>query len=263
MPITDIEKYNKIIELRHEIAKLEAEINDTDNNNNSCRIEHIRGVAVPICGHDILTEFLIDDLKNRKNSATYFIGGLYVPENKENKTENGKFHWYVSTIRYKSPKTMRKFVPDAKKLSNYFTTALRTDAYRILGECYIGGKSDSELIDHLNISKETIKTMNEYGLIEKKDNKWNITANGIQIYVIATHLFLNHKVKPSPNIMMTIMNTLEKILGPIPNFAENGKELTELMNRIREDPLIMELLDNGISMTDIENVVRIYYAEPL
>lgn len=220
---------------------------------NSCRLENIGKYAVPICGHDVITEFMVQDLKNKPNRGILLYGGLYANESED------RFFWYVSTLRPFSLTKVPKMVEGGVRARNYLTELVEGDRIRILYEAFekpLAVKPDDP----------DVEALIELGLLERTDNE-NVrtTIKGIELCCVLTHLTVNHRVKPPPQQLNEIFESFARTGF----FSEDGQpchntslNVDSVMDKLSESGELEHLEKYGIEIQKLRDVIQLYLCPP-
>ena len=255
------EKYKELIHLRKQVAELELQLEIQDESfDELCRMIEIRNATVPICGHDVLTEFMIEDLDKNPHDGIYFYGGLFAPNMGDD------FHWYVSTIRISDQETITKNMSLRPNAGQFLASVFEETAFQILSTLYVKSKTIEDLSSALSITQgktETIlSSLEKMGLIIKSNDLISLTSNGTQAVILGAHLCTNVYIKPPVDKMNLIISCLEKSLGEQPKISnQSGFELQECFDLVKKTSCYNELPED-ISDEDIKAVIGIYYIDP-
>ena len=223
------------------------------SNDNTCRLENIGKYAVPICGHDVITEFMVQDLKSKPNKGVLLYGGLYANESED------RFFWYVSTLRTHSLTKIPTMVEEGVKVSKYLTEVVKGNRIKILYEAFKKPLSACTDIEDIN-------SLIDLGLLKQAENgALRLTEKGIELCCILGHLTINHRVKPP-------VQQLNEIFEP---FARAGLYSKE--NQIEPNPSltidsVMQILSRagelenleraGINSQTLQDVIQLYLCPP-
>jgi len=220
---------------------------------NTCRLENIGKFAVPICGHDVITEFMVQDLKTKPNRGILLYGGLYA-----NESEN-RFFWYVSSLRPLSLTKIPSMVEGGGKVSKYLAELVKGRRIEILYKAF-------EKPISTNADDEDIRELIELGLLSQAENgTLRTTEKGIELCCIFGHLTINHRVKPPPQQLNEIFESFARVgLYSEANQIEPNPSMTvDSVMQILSKGGELEILErSGINSQTLQDVIQLYLCPP-
>ena len=223
------------------------------NESNTCRIENIGKYSIPICGHDLLTEFMVQDLKTKPTNGILLYGALYA-----NESEN-RFFWYVSTMRSFSLEKIPSTVNEGIRVRDYLSEVTKGDRLLTLYKTF-----QRPLPIHEN--DEDFESLIELGLLSMKDNSTvTITGKGIELCCVLAHLTVNHRIKPPPKQLNEIFNSFAKVglysgesdWQPDPSLTPDT-----VMEILGESGELEHLQRSGIEIHNLHEVILLYLCPP-
>lgn len=227
---------------------------ETDQSNaNTCRLENIGKYAVPICGHDVITEFMVQDLKSKPNRGVLLYGGLYANESED------RFFWYVSTLRPHSLTKIPTMVEEGIKVSKYLAEVVKGNRIKILYEAFETPLSS-------NTDVEDIKGLIELGLLSQAEKGiLRLTEKGIELCCVLGHLTVNHRVKPPPQQLNEIFESFARVgLYSKENQMKQDPSLTvdSVMQMLSKAGELEHLEGTGIKTQTLRDVIQLYLCPP-
>ncbi|MFX0090937.1 MAG: hypothetical protein ACFFBD_04165 [Candidatus Hodarchaeota archaeon] len=224
----------------------------------SCRMEKLGKYAVPICGHDVITEFMVGDLRKGPNKSLLLYAGLHADDHSD------RFFWYVSTMRTITLKKIAAFARGGKIIRRYLQNLLTNNSLELLLMLHEEPKNEIEILGkHTQHSIENLKNLNL--IKEQEDGIFTVTTKGVEVCCILTHLSYNHQVKPELPHLQEIFRALASV-GLDPNtFLLNPDDLMTVkkgLKLLEDQNLLTELEKKGISILEIETVIRDYLCPP-
>lgn len=220
---------------------------------NSCRLENIGKYAVPICGHDVITEFMVQDLKTKPNRGILLYGGLYANESED------RFFWYISTLRPVSLTKIPTIVEGGTRVSEYLTDIVKGNRIQILYEVFEG-------LITTKPDDNDVEALIELGLLVRKENgDVRTTEKGIELCCVLAHLTTNHRVKPPPQQLNEIFESFVRTGF----YSEDGQLQTDttltvdsVMDKLSDSGELEHLQEHGIEMQKLRDVIKLYLCPP-
>ena len=224
----------------------------TQHENNTCRLENVGKYAVPICGHDVITEFMVQDLKTKPNRGIFLYGGLYANDSED------RFFWYVSTVRPFSLTKIPSMVNGGTKVSEYLTEVMKGDRIQILYKAFerpLSPRSDDDIDELIDLG---LLTRSEKGVIRT-------TERGVELCGILAHLTFNHRVKPPPQQLNEIFEAFVRT-GLFTEDLQPQKEppltVDKVIEKLSDRGDLEQLLEKGIEMQKLRDVIQFYLCPP-
>ena len=225
----------------------------TQPEENTCRVENVGKFAVPICGHDVITEFMVKDLKTRPTNGVLLYGGLYANESED------RFFWYVSTIRSFGLSKVSSVVDGGKRVSQYLAEVMKGNRIQTLYEAYerpLSAKSDEEGIEAL---------INLGLMIRTENGTVKITTKGIELCCVLAHLTVNHQVKPPPDQLNKIFESLVRVgfrLEELQEEPDDSLTVDLVMDKLSEKGELEHLEEEGIEQQKLRDMIQLYLCPP-
>ncbi|TFG26648.1 hypothetical protein EU528_14030 [Candidatus Thorarchaeota archaeon] len=224
----------------------------TQSTNETCRIENVGKFAVPICGHDVLTEFMVQDLKTNPNNGILIYGGLYANDSED------RFFWYVSTLRPYSLAKIASMAREGVVVREYFTKIIQGDRIQTLYRAFerpfaATSEDDVEALVDLGIVVQ-----DESGIIR-------VTAKGIELCNVLAHLTVNHRIKPSPKNLQLIFESFVRtdLWSPEEQMpADRSLTVDVVMKKLEERGELEHLENEGIDLERLQDVIHLYLCPP-
>lgn len=220
---------------------------------NICRLENIGKHAVPICGHDVITEYMVQDLKTKPNRGILLYGGLYANEDED------RFFWYVSTLRPFSLTKIPTMVEGGATVQEYLAEVMVGDRIQILYKAFE---------KPLTVRNEDydVERLIELGLLNRVENgNVRTTEKGVELCCLLAHLTVNHRVKPPPQQLNEIFESFARTSL----FSEDGQPRTNtqltvdsVMDQLSESGELDKLKEQGIEMQKLRDVIQLYLCPP-
>jgi hypothetical protein len=224
----------------------------SESNNATCRVENIGKFAVPICGHDTLTEFMVQDLKTRSNKGILFYGGLYA-----NDAEN-RFFWYVSTLRLLNLEKIVSVADAGIEVSKYLGEISQGERMQILYRAF-----KSSFVPEPD---DDVNTLIELDLLVLDESgKVKITTKGIELCNLFSHLVVNHRIKPPPEQLNRIFESFIRIGVWTPDSqlpSDMSLTVDRVMSILEEHDELEDLVRIGIDKQTLQNVIQLYLCPP-
>jgi hypothetical protein len=221
--------------------------------NNTCRLENVGKFAVPICGHDIITEFMVEDLRTKSNRGIFLYGGLYADDDED------RFFWYVSTVRPVNLAKIPSMVSGGVKVSDYLREVMKDNRIQILYDAFerpVTDNNDDQEVDAL--IDLGLLTRNESGTIRTSEK-------GIELCGILAHLTFNHRVKPPPQQLNEIFEAFLRT-GLFTEDLQPQKEplltVDAVIEILTERGELEQLLNQGIEKQKLRDVIQFYLCPP-
>lgn len=218
----------------------------------TCRLENVGKFAVPICGHDVLTEFMVQDLKKGDNKGIMFYGGLFADEPQD------RFFWYVSTLR---PMSLAKIVSVADggaSVKAYLQEMLAGNRMELLYRAF-----EQPFIPD---SDEDVAPLINLGVLSKDDEgRVRATGKGIELCNILSHLVVNHRIKPPLEDLQAIFESFVRAgLWAPEDQGPTAMDLTvsKVLDLLSESGELAVLEERGIDMGQLRGVIRLYLCPP-
>lgn len=224
----------------------------TDSGNETCRIENIGKFSVPICGHDVLTEFMVQDLRTRNNKGILFYGGLYANDIEE------RFFWYVSTLRPFSLEKIVSIANGGSRVREYFGEILQhnrmQNLYRAFEKPFFPKPEDDvDALVELDL------------LMQDEAGKIRITQKGIEMCNMLAHMTVNHRIKPPPDQLNEIFESFVRIEVWTPENqipADTSLTVDRVMTLLSEKGELERLEQLGIDRHKLKDVIQLYLCSP-
>ena len=219
----------------------------------TCRLENIGKYAIPICGHDFITNFMVQDLKTKPTNGILLYGGLYANESED------RFFWYASTIRSFNLKRIPSMVDEGARVREYLMEVMKGDQiqtlYRAFERPFAAGPEDNDVEDLVSL-----------GLLTRKENgSVGTTEKGIELCCILAHLTVNHRVKPPPQQLNEFFESISRVGYNLEELQENpdtSLTVDSVMEKLSEYHELEHLNKIGMETQKIRDVVQLYLCLP-
>ena len=222
------------------------------SSNNTCKLETLGKHTIPICGHDVITEFMVQDVKTNPTNGVILYGGLYA-----NDLEN-QFFWYISTMRFFSLNKIPLMINKGTKVKEYISDLITGERLQYLYEAF-----EKPLTQEMN---DGIDALINLGLLAStKNGTVKITEKGIELCAVFAHLTINHRVKPPPPMLNEIFESFSRSGLPMmrskePPYASLTVE--SVMKQLAENGELERLDSCGIEIQTLQDVIQLYLCPP-
>jgi hypothetical protein len=221
--------------------------------NDTCRLENIGKYAIPICGHDVITNFMVRDLKTKPTNGILLYGGLYANESED------RFFWYASTIRSFTLKKIPSMVDEGARVREYLMEVMRGNRihtlYRAFERPFAAEPEDNDVEVLVNL-----------GLLTRTENgSVRTTEKGIELCCVLAHLTVNHRVKPPPQQLNEFFESIVRAGYNLEQLQENPDTLLNVdsvMEKLSECKELEHLRKIGMEPQNIRDVVQLYLCPP-
>ena len=225
---------------------------ESESKNETCRIENIGKFTVPICGHDTLTEFMVQDLKTRSNRGVLFYGGLYASDDED------RFFWYVSTLRVLSLQKIASIADIGVEVSKYLRVISQGKRMQLLYKVLMS--------PYIPEMEEDVTALVDLDLLVLDENgEVKITTKGIELCNLFSHLIVNHRMKPPPEQLNRIFESFVRIGVWSPNSqipADKSLTVDRVMTMLEDQNELEGLEQSGIDKQKLRNVIQLYLCPP-
>ena len=222
------------------------------SNNNSCKLETLGKYTIPICGHDVITEFMIQDLKTNPTNGIILYGGLYANDLED------QFFWYISTMRFVSSTKIPLMINKGTKVKEYLSDLITGKRLQYLYEAF-----EKPLTQEKN---DDIDVLINLGLLaSRKKGTAKITNKGIELCAMFAHLTINHRVKPPAPMLNEIFESFSRSGLPLLNSKEQpdaSLTVESVMKELAENGELEHLQSRGIEIQTLRDVIQLYLCPP-
>ncbi len=219
----------------------------------ACRIEKIGKFAVPICGHDVLTEFMVQDLRAKTNNGILLYGGLYANELED------RFFWYVSPLSPLNITKIPAMVDNGIKVIDYIAELTKGNRIQTLFEAF-----EQPLLN--NMEDQNVNVLIDLGLLIRTDSGVvRITEKGIELCCVLAHLTVNHRVKPPPQLLNEIFEAFARVglnLEDIQRQPDTTMTVDSIMEILEEKEELEHLMSVGVEVQKLRDVIQLYLCPP-